>query len=314
MGHAPVLADQVASELITNRSGIYLDGTVGAGGHAEVILGKLSNDARYIGLDRDLSAVERSRLRLAPFGDRVTVMHADYRTLARVLENLGIAQVDGFLLDLGLSSIQLSEQARGFSYKLDGPLDLRFDTSTGVSASQWLNSADESEIATALKEYGEERHARRMARLIVAARPAGINTTADLAAITRKVAGPRGVEFGRSAARVFQALRIIVNDELAAIPPALNDAVDHLTEGGRMVVISYHSLEDRIVKIFMREASRECSCPTSYPHCMCGADPRGVLVQRRAIVPSANEINSNPRAKSAKMRVFERRSRLGGRR
>jgi 16S rRNA (cytosine1402-N4)-methyltransferase len=309
----PVLADQVVTSLITNLDGIYLDGTIGAGGHAELMLGKLSKDVRYIGLDRDGNAVTRTRARFS--GDpRVTVIHADYRDLAAILESEGIAQIHGFLLDLGLSSIQLDDPARGFAYRLDGPLDLRFDTSSGVSAADWLNGADEEEIAVALREFGEERHAKRMARLIVATRPAGIQTTSDLAAIIRKVSGPRGLEFGRSAARVFQALRIVVNDELAAIPQAMNDAVDRLADGGRMVVISYHSLEDRIVKNFMREASRKCNCPTSYPRCICGANPRGVLVQRRAITPSEDEINSNPRAKSAKMRVFERQSRLGGRR
>ena len=279
-----------------------------------MILGRLTQDARYIGLDRDQDAVSRSRARLAPYGPRATVVHADYRSLANVLENLGIAQINGFLLDLGLSSIQLDDPSRGFAYRFEGPLDLRFDTSAGISASQWLNTADEEEIAVVLKEYGEERHAKRMARLIVATRPQGIQTTADLAAVIRRVSGSRGLEFGRSAARVFQALRIVVNDELAAIPQAMNDAVDHLTDGGRMVIISYHSLEDRLVKTFMREAARECNCPPSYPHCVCGANQRGILVSRRAIVPSENEIKLNPRAKSAKMRVFQRESRLGGRR
>ncbi len=310
----PVLADQVVTELITDVSGIYLDGTIGAGGHAELMLGKLSKDARVIGFDRDMQAVERARARLAPHGSRATVIHCDYRNLASVLLDLGIKEINGFLLDLGLSSIQLDDPTRGFAYRLDGPLDLRFDKTTGLSAADWINSATEVEIAIVLKEYGEERHAKRMARLIVATRPSGIETTGDLVAIIRKVSGPRGPEFGRSAARVFQALRIVVNDELAAIPQAMNDAVDHLVDGGRMVIVSYHSLEDRLVKTFMREAARECSCPTAYPHCMCGANPRGVLVQRRAITPSDNEIVSNPRAKSAKMRVFERQSRLGGRR
>lgn len=309
----PVLADQVATNLITNIHGLYLDGTIGAGGHAELMLGKLSKDARYIGLDRDEKAVVRTRARFSA-DPRVALIHADYRNLASILKAEGVAQIHGFLLDLGLSSIQLDDPSRGFAYRLDGPLDLRFDTSSGISAADWLNSADEAEITTALREYGEERHAKRMARLIIAARPEGIKTTSDLAAIIRKVSGPRGLEFGRSAARVFQALRIVVNDELAAIPQAMNDAVDRLADGGRMVVISYHSLEDRIVKNFMREAARECNCPTSYPRCICGANPRGVLVQRRAIVPAEDEINSNPRAKSAKMRVFERQSRLGGRR
>ncbi len=309
----PVLADQVVGFLITNIHGIYFDGTVGAGGHAERMLGQLSTDARYIACDRDPDAVAQVRARFS--GDaRVTVHHDDYRYLAAILRAEGVTEIHGVLLDLGLSSIQLDNPARGFAYRFDGPLDLRFDASSGVSAADWLNSASEDEIAVALRDYGEERHAKRIARLIVATRPDGVRTTADLAAIIRRVSGRGGMEFGRSAARVFQALRIVVNDELAAIPQALNDAVDHLADGGRVVVISYHSLEDRIVKSFMRESSRVCSCPKSYPQCMCGANPRGILVARRAITPTDSELKSNPRAKAAKMRVFERRSRLGGRR
>lgn len=279
-----------------------------------MILARLTTEGRYIGLDRDSEAVERTRLRLAPYGSRAAVVHADYRNLATVLHDLGVSEINGFFLDLGLSSIQLDDPARGFAYRFNGPLDLRFDRTTGISAAEWINSASEDDIARALKEYGEERHAKRIARRIVATRPGGIATTSDLTDIIRKVAGPGGLEFGRSAARVFQALRIVVNDELAAIPKAMDDAVSLLAEGGRMVIISYHSLEDRIVKTFMREAARECSCPSMYSQCMCGANPRGVLVSRRALVPNEAEIKSNPRAKSAKVRVFERRSRPGGRR
>lgn len=312
-GHEPVQAEEVIRYLLTDLSGIYLDGTMGPGGHAARMLKELTKDARYIGLDRDLSAIKRARARLSA-DHRVTIVHSDYRKLASVLRDLGIEKINGFLLDLGLSSVQLDDPSRGFAYRFDGPLDLRFDASVGMSAAEWLNSSAEEEIATALKEYGEERHANRMARMIVATRPSGIKTTSDLTAIIRKVSGPSGLEFGRSAARVFQALRIVVNDELAAIPQAMNDATERLVDGGRMVIISYHSLEDRLVKTFMHEAARECNCPPAYPQCMCGANQRGVMVERRAITPTEDEINSNPRAKSAKMRVFERQSRLGGRR
>ena len=307
------MADEVASYLLTKLDGTYLDGTMGPGGHAARMLRELTKDARYIGLDRDVDAVTRARARHAA-DPRVTVVHSDYRDLISVLGRLGVSEVNGFLLDLGLSSVQLDDHTRGFAYRLEGPLDLRFDRASGLSAADWLNTASESEIASAIKEYGEERNARRLARLIVASRPAGIKTTSDLNVLIRKVSGPGGLAFGRSAARVYQALRIVVNDELAAIPKAMQDATGRLADGGRMVVISYHSLEDRLVKTYMHEASRACTCPPAYPRCICGADQRGIMVQRRAITPTENEINSNPRAKSAKMRVFERRSRLGGRR
>lgn len=312
-GHTPVQAEQVVQYLLTDLSGIYVDGTTGPGGHTARMLKDLTKDARVICFDRDIDAVKRARARLSA-DDRVTIVHSNYRRLAEVLDSLGIAQINGFLLDLGLSSVQLDDPSRGFAYRFDGPLDLRFDTSVGISAADWLNSSTEEEIAKVLKEYGEERSAKRIARMVVATRPTGIHTTSDLTAIVRNVSGPGGLEFGRSAARVFQALRIVVNDELAAIPQAMNDATDRLADGGRMVVISYHSLEDRIVKTFMHEAARECNCPPAYPQCMCGANQRGVMVERRAITPTDNEINLNPRARSAKMRVFERRSRLGGRR
>lgn len=281
-----------------------------------MILGKLTTHARYIGLDRDAEAIARSRARLEPFGARVTIIHADYRDLARILHDLGIAEIHGALLDLGLSSLQLDDPGRGFAYRLAGPLDLRFDTSTGPTAAEWLADADEALIAEVLHTYGEERHARKIARLITAQKSRGlpILTTGDLVALIRQAVGAHGPELGRSAARVFQALRIAVNDELAAIPHALADAVDHLADGGRLVVIAYHSLEDRIVKDFMREAARECSCPKMYPQCVCGADPKGILPSRRALRPSADEIKTNPRAKAAKLRLFERRRRLGGRR
>ena len=311
----PVLADQIRRELVTNTSGIYLDGTIGAGGHAEVILEALTSQGRLIGFDRDPEAVASARARLARFGDQALIVHADYRNLADYFRRAGIDEIHGALLDLGLSSLQLDNPSRGFAYRFDGPLDLRFDTMSGSPASAWLAQANEDQIADAFREFGEERHARRIARAIVVEKdrtPGGIQTTAQLIAIIRRVVRGGGLEVGRSAARVFQALRIVVNDELSAIGPALNGAIDILADGGRLAVIAYHSLEDRIVKNTMREAARECTCSPALGKCTCGAHPRGHLVQRRAIRPDDTEIHRNPRAKAARLRIFERRRTAGG--
>ena len=311
----PVLADQVRRELVINSSGIYLDGTVGAGGHAEVILESLTSKGRLIGFDRDPEAVASARARLAHFGQQALIVQADYRHLADYFRHAGIAEIHGALLDLGLSSLQLDNPSRGFAYRFDGPLDLRFDTTSGSPASSWLAHANEQQIADALYEFGEERHARRIARAIVAEKertPDGIQTTGQLIAVIRRVVRGGGLEVGRSAARVFQALRIVVNDELAAIGPALNDAIDLLADHGRLAVIAYHSLEDRIVKNTMRDAARECTCSPALGQCTCGANPRGRLVQRRAIRPDEAEIHRNPRAKAARLRIFERLRTPGG--
>ena len=308
-GHRPVMADEVVRELVTDPSGIYCDATVGGGGHAELILEHLDKAGRLIAIDRDPQAVAQAGRRLARFGDRIVLRHADYRDIAGVLSTVGADNVSGGFLDLGLSSLQLDDPVRGFAYRLDGPLDLRFDASRGQTAAEWLMAADEKQIAAAFRDYGEERHAARLARRIVEARDRRhepVTTTRQLVDLIAGVTGSHGPRFGRTAARVFQALRIVVNDELAAIPIALDATLARLRPGGRLVVIAYHSLEDRAVKTFFHEASRPCSCPPGVPQCVCRARTRGRLVHKRALRPTAQEIARNPRSKAARLRVLER--------
>jgi len=307
------MPDVVAHELITDPNGIYLDATIGAGGHAEVILSHLHKEGHLIGLDRDPEAVRRCTVNLRAYADRLTLIHADYRSLAAVLRDAGVAQITGALFDLGLSSPQLDDPERGFSYRFDSPLDLRFDRTTGQSAAAWLASASEREIARVLREYGEERHAARLARLIVEERHfTPVTTTRTLVGLVERAAGQSGPSFGRSAARVFQALRIVVNDELAAIPVGIRAAMDRLAPGGRIVVLAYHSLEDRLVKTLFREASRPCRCSPAQGQCICGADPQGRVVHRHVIRPTDDETRRNRRAAAARLRVFERDTQRDG--
>lgn len=310
------MVDEVVRELITDPAGIYLDATVGGGGHAEVISDRLSGAGCLIGFDRDPGALALAQTRLSRFGDRVRFVHADYRNLASILHDLGITAIKGALFDLGLSSLQLDDPGRGFSYRWDSPLDLRFDTTSGPTAADWLRETDEEEIARVLRDFGGERHARRLARAIVRERrgPNGaIETTGQLVRVIDRVIGEDRHSRGRSAARVFQALRIVVNDELAAIPVAIPAALDLLSDGGRLVVLAYHSGEDGLVKSILREAARTCHCARRVGPCVCGANPRGWLVYRKPLRPTAHEESDNPRAKAARLRVFERAQGLSGR-
>lgn len=307
--HIPVMASEVLREIITNPDGIYVEATLGYGAHAERIMERLSDTGRLIGLDRDKEATTIAASRLARFGSQVTVRNSDYRHLGDVCRELGVQQITGALIDLGLSSLQLDDPARGFSYQLDGPLDLRFDTTQGTPASEWLNSADQESITKVFFEYGEEPHSRKLARMILAARNRQpIETTGQLKKVIISAVGQRGAVWGRTAARVLQALRIHVNTELEAIPIGLESAIDLLEEGGRLVVITYHSLEDRLVKLHFREASRVCTCPPVFPHCVCGAQPKGRVVHRHVLRPTDEEIAANPRSRAAKMRVFEKQT------
>jgi 16S rRNA (cytosine1402-N4)-methyltransferase len=301
------MPDEVARDLISDTNGFYADFTAGAGGHSIRIMKTLGIKGRLIAMDRDPRAVAATRKRLEAFGGRVTVIHGDYRDFARHCEELGIAEVNGVLIDLGLSSLQLDDASRGMSYRLDGPLDLRFDTSSGIPAYQWLASATEFEIADAIFQYGEEPRSRSIARRIIAARvKIPIHTSGQLLTEVESATGFSGPRLGRTAARVWQALRIVVNDELGAIPDGLSAAIDRLSDHGRLVTLAYHSLEDRIVKTHFREASRTCDCPTAYPHCICGANPKGRLLHRHVLRPSPEEVAQNSRAAAARMRVFER--------
>lgn len=312
-GHEPVMVAEVLRDLITDPDGLYIDATIGGGGHAEAIMKTLTDRGRLIGFDRDSEAVAHATRRLSVFGDRLLIRHADYRDLARHCEALGIAQVTGILMDLGLSSLQLNDPSRGMSFQSEGPLDLRFDTTSGMPAHEWLRITSESQIADAIYKYGEEPRSRAIARRIVVARnTAPISTSRQLLAVVESATGISGPRLGRIAARVWQALRIVVNDELGAVTEGVKAAIDCLDERGRLVVLTYHSLEDRIVKEQFREAARACTCPPAYPRCICGADPRGRVVHRRVLRPAAVEVERNPRARAAKMRVFERLTGMEG--
>jgi 16S rRNA (cytosine1402-N4)-methyltransferase len=302
--HIPVLTERVVEGLaVRPDGGRYLDATVGGGGHTAAILEASSPGGRVLGLDRDGEAAARARLRLRPFGDRVTVVHASYLALLDVARREGFYPLDGVLFDLGFSSFQIEDPRRGFSFSLLGPLDMRYDTGSGATAAELLNQLPEEELVELLYSYGEESRSRHIARAIVKARP--IETTTQLAdVVARAVGGRRGAI--HPATRTFQALRIAVNEELAGIEVALPDAVTALRPGGRLAVISFHSLEDRIVKRFMQQESRDCICPPEVPVCQCDHVRTLRLVTRSPVVPSDDEVSANPRSRSAKLRVAEK--------
>ena len=309
-GHLPVLAEEVVTMLAPAPGSLQIDATLGGGGHTERILGATTPDGRLLGLDADGAAIARVEHRLRPrFGDRLVLRQANFRELASVAPEAGFGAVDGALFDLGLSSDQLADAERGFGFRTGGPLDMRFDTSRGVPASELLATLDAQELAALFRRYGEEPFAPRIARAIVAdRRTAPIETAEELAALVERVT-PRPAPGRRRihpATRVFQALRIAVNEELDALEAGLAAAVDLLNPGGRLVVLSYHSLEDRIVKRFFQAERRGCVCPPEVPVCVCGRNPRLRLVTRRSLTPTADEITANPRARSARLRAAER--------
>jgi 16S rRNA (cytosine1402-N4)-methyltransferase len=307
--HVPVMPDQVMQTLAPSAGSLQIDATVGGGGHTERILEAASPDGRLLGLDADEAAIARVGERLERFGDRLVLRQANFRELAEVAPHAGFAAVDGALFDLGLSSFQLSDRDRGFGFRAGGPLDMRFDTSRGAPASELLATLDADELAALFRRYGEEKAAWRIAKAIVEARAtAAIETAEDLAALIERVApgNPRVKRRIHPATRVFQALRIAVNEELDALEQGLAAAVDLLRPGGRLVVLSYHSLEDRIVKRFFQAERRGCVCPPEAPVCVCGRSPRLRLVTRPSLTPTDGEIAANPRARSARLRAAER--------
>ncbi len=310
VGHIPVLAAEVMSMLAPAPGSLQIDATLGGGGHTERILEATDPDGRLLGLDADGAAIARVAGRLRPrFGDRLVLRQANFRDLATVAPDAGFARVDGALFDLGLSSYQLADTERGFGFRAGGPLDMRFDTSRGVPASELLATLDANELTALFRRYGEEPKAGRIARAVVdARRSAPITTAEELAALVERVvpANPRQPRRTHPATRVFQALRIAVNEEMEALHDGLAAALDLLRPGGRLVVLSYHSLEDRIVKRFLAAERRGCVCPPEIPVCVCGRNPRLRLVTRPSLTPSAAEIEANPRARSARLRAAER--------
>ena len=299
--HQSVLYKEIIHVLQPARGGKYIDGTLGAGGHAYGLLEASAPDGRLIGFDRDPDALNIARERLAPFGDRVVFRQASYINMEAVVEELGWGSVDGILLDLGVSSMQFDRSERGFSFREDAPLDMRFDPSQGETAADLVNTLSEAELADILYRYGEERRSRAVARAIVRSRP--VSTTGQLAKI---VAGVTGGGKVHPATRTFQALRIATNRELEAVESVLPQAVRLLSPGGRLAVISFHSLEDRIVKQYFRQESRDCICPSDQLICTCGHVAVIEEVQRKPIRPGLAEVEANPRARSALLRVAEK--------
>lgn len=301
--HRPVMPEETLEQLDASRGGMFVDATLGMGGHSELIL-QASPANRVIGLDRDRDAIERASRRLEPFGDRFTAISSDYRQVKPVLNARGVQSVAGLLADLGVSSYQLDTPERGFTFRSDGPLDMRMDRAQGETAADLVNHLPEAELARIIFEYGEERASRRIARAIVAERArAPITTTAKLAELVIRAVHQKGHWRIHPATRTFQALRIAVNTELEGLEQFVADAVDLLETDGRLVVITFHSLEDRIVKHAFRFQSGRCICSPGQPVCRCGTANRVEILTRKAIQPSDAEIAQNPRARSAKLRA-----------
>ncbi len=303
--HVPVLLDEVIEGLQVEPGVRIIDGTVGGGGHACEILAASAPDGLLVGLDRDPAALEIAADRLEPYGDRALLVHASFGRLMEVARSNDVVPVDGVLLDLGLSSLQLADADRGFSFMADGPLDMRFDpTSNDPTAADLVNQLSAEELADLLYHYGEERQSRRIARAIVEARP--LHTTGELVQVLEETVGRRRGRL-HPATLTFQALRIAVNDELATLEAALPQAVELLAPGGRLAVIAFHSLEDRIVKRFMRRESKDCICPRELPICTCDHQASLDVITRKPIRPTEEEAEANPRSRSARLRVAERK-------
>ena len=305
--HISVLLDECIEGLNIKPDGIYVDGTLGGAGHSSQIAKRLTT-GRLVGIDRDPVALKAAGERLAPYGDRVTLVHSNFCEIAQVLEDLGIDGVDGILLDLGVSSPQLDDGSRGFSYMADAPLDMRMNSEDTLTAFNIVNTWSQEELKRILYDYGEERYAPRIAEAICrrrAERP--IETTLELVDVIRGAMPAAALrEKQHPAKRSFQAIRIAVNDELGSVEKVMRDAIPCLNPGGRLAVITFHSLEDRIVKNAMAAASKGCTCPPNFPVCVCGKKPQVKLCSRKPIVSGQEELERNPRARSAKLRVCEK--------
>jgi 16S rRNA (cytosine1402-N4)-methyltransferase len=299
--HIPVLLEEALQTLAPRSGGRYIDATLGGGGHAEAILEASAPEGRLLGLDADPRAIARVQQRLARFGPRAILVQANFRNIAAVARAQHFQPVDGILFDLGVSSYQFDEAGQGFSFSQEGPLDMRMDPEAGPSAADLVNTLEADDLADILYRYGEERRSRRIARAIVANRP--IATTTQLAEVVLKAIGRRPGARLHPATRTFQALRIAVNDELGALEAALPQALDLLKPGGFLAVISFHSLEDRIVKHYFRQESRDCICPPHTPVCTCGHKARIKEIHRKGLTPSPDEIVRNQRSRSARLRA-----------
>ena len=305
--HVSVLLQECLEGLDIKPDGIYVDGTLGGAGHSSEIVKRLTT-GRLIGIDRDPVALAAASQRLEPYKEKVTLVHSNFCEIAQVLEDLQISGVDGILLDLGVSSPQLDDGERGFSYMADAPLDMRMNSQDALDAKTVVNTWSQEELCRILYDYGEERYAPRIASAICRYREnRPIETTLELVDVIRGAMPPAALrEKQHPAKRSFQAIRIAVNDELGSVEKVMKDAIPLLNPGGRLAVITFHSLEDRIVKTAMTAASKGCTCPPSFPVCVCGKKPQVQLVSRKPIVASAEELEENPRSRSAKLRVCEK--------
>lgn len=306
--HKSVLLTETIESLNIRPDGIYVDGTLGGGGHAYEVLKRLGPKGRLIGIDQDADAIRAAGERLAPFGDRVTIVRSNYRNIGEVLAGLSVEKADGIYLDLGVSSYQLDTAERGFTYRVNAPLDMRMDQRSERTAADILNDYSEAELYRVIRDYGEDRFAKNIAKHIVKAREKKrLETTDELVEII-KAAIPAKIraEGGHPAKRTFQALRIELNRELEVLRDSIDEMIDLLNPGGRLSIITFHSLEDRIVKTGFRTNENPCICPPDFPVCVCGKKSRGKVITRKPILPTEEEMTENPRSKSAKLRVFEK--------
>lgn len=307
--HKSVLLEETIEGLNVKPDGIYVDGTLGGAGHAVEVCSRLSAKGRFIGIDQDQDAIIAASERLAAYEDRVTIICSNYCYMVNELRNLGIHQVDGILLDLGVSSYQLDNEERGFTYRVDAPLDMRMDQRQTRTAADIINGYEEKELYRIIRDYGEDKFAKNIAKHIVAARQEKpIQTTGELTEIIRR-AIPMKIQAagGHPAKRTFQAVRIELNRELDVLRESLDGMIGMLGDGGRICIITFHSLEDRIVKTIFRKNENPCTCPPDFPVCVCGRKSMGKVITRKPILPGAAELEDNSRSKSAKLRIFERR-------
>lgn len=307
--HKSVLLEETIQGLNVRAEGIYVDGTLGGAGHALEVCKRLSATGRFIGIDQDDAAIVAASNRLSGFGDRVTIIRSNYCDMVRQVQNMGISGVDGIVLDLGVSSYQLDDAGRGFTYRVDAPLDMRMDQRQEKTAADIVNEYTEKELYRVIRDYGEEQFAKNIAKHIVMERQrAPIHTTGELVDIIRKSI-PMKIQAagGHPAKRTFQAIRIELNQELTVLEESLDGMIDFLQDGGRICIITFHSLEDRIVKSIFRKNENPCICPSDFPVCVCGRVSKGKVITRKPVLPGAKEQEENPRSRSAKLRVFERR-------
>ena len=306
--HTSVLLTETIEGLQVKPDGVYVDGTLGGGGHSYEIARRLNKEGKLIGIDQDDAAIKAAGERLKEYGDKVTIVRSNYRNTKGVLAGLGVEKIDGMMLDLGVSSYQLDNQERGFSYRYDTPLDMRMDMRQNLSAKEIVNTYSEMELFRVIRDYGEDKFAKNIAKHIVRARAEKeIETTGELNEIIKAaIPAKMRAEGGHPSKRTFQAIRIECNRELEVLKESLEELIDLLAPGGRLCIITFHSLEDRIVKTAFKQAANPCTCPPQFPVCVCGKASKGKVITGKPILPSEEELAENSRSKSAKLRIFEK--------